>query len=162
MERRSGDVDPELALAARNADRDLRRFLFGASALPADDLEGRVRLAVERAVSAEDVNVTINVVGNDCAVDATGQEAIAGAIGEAVTNSVKHAHATAIVVYVETDDDGQIFATVRDDGTGFDPDAVERGQGLTNSITGRVRAAGGRVEIVSALDAGTEVRVWSR
>ena len=89
-------------------------------------------------------------------------EAVAGAVGEAVTNAIKHAAATSIIVYVETDDDGQIFASVRDDGVGFDPDSVRRGQGIDGSITGRIEAIGGRVEIASALEAGTEVRVWSR
>ena len=162
VEHRTGDDDPELALAARHADRDLRRFLFGASALPANDLEGRVRLAVERSTQNHDVDVTVNVIDLDCAVGREGQEAVAGAIGEAVTNSIKHAEATSIVVYVETDDDGQIFASVRDDGTGFDTATVRRRQGLDGSIAGRVEATGGRVEIASAPGAGTEVRVWSR
>ena len=162
VEHRTGDSDPELALAARHADRDLRRFLFGASALPADDLEGRVRLAVERSTRHHDVDVTVNVLDLDCTVDREGQEAVAGAIGEAVTNAIKHAAAPSIVVYVETDDDGQIFASVRDDGAGFDASSVQRGQGLNGSITGRIEAIGGRVEIVSAPGTGTEVRVWSR
>lgn len=162
VEHRSGDDDPELALAARNADRDLRRFLFGASALPADDLEGRVRLAVERATQHHDVDVTVNVLDLGCGVGRTGQEAVAGAIGEAVTNAVKHAEASSIVVYVETDDDGEIFASVRDDGTGFDASAVRRGQGLDGSISGRMESVGGRAEIDSSPGSGTEVRVWSR
>ncbi|MEP4651814.1 MAG: ATP-binding protein [Ilumatobacter sp.] len=162
VERRTGADDPELALAARHADRALRRFLFGASALPADDLEGRVRHAVERASRHHDVSVTVNVVDVGCSVGRAGQEAVAGAVGEAVTNAIKHASAGSIVVYVETDDDGEIFASVRDDGAGFDPVTVHRGQGLDGSIVGRVRAVGGRTEIVSAPGAGAEVRVWSR
>lgn len=162
VEHRSGDKDPELALAARHADRDLRRFLFGASALPGDDLEGRVRLAVERSTRDHDVDVTVNVLDQGCALDADAQEAVAGAIGEAVTNSIKHADAESIVVYVETDDDGQVFASVRDDGVGFDVTTERRGQGLDGSIIGRIEAIGGRVDIVSTSGAGTEVRVWSR
>lgn len=162
VEHRAGEDDPELALAARHADRDLRRFLFGASALPADDLEGRIRFAVERSTRNHDVDVTVNVLDLGCSVDPAGQEAVAGAVGEAVTNAIKHAAATSIIVYVETDDDGQIFASVRDDGVGFDPGSVRRGQGIDGSITGRIEAIGGRVEIVSALETGTEVRVWSR
>ncbi len=162
VEHRSSEDDPELALAARRADRDLRRFLFGASALPADDLEGRVRLAVERSTRDHDVDVTVNVLDLDCTVDREGQEAVAGAVGEAVTNAIKHAGVASIVVYVETDDDGQIFASVRDDGAGFDQASVRRRQGLDGSIIRRIEAIGGRVDIVSALGSGTEVRVWSR
>ena len=162
VEHRAGDDDPELARAARHADRDLRRFLFGASALPADDLEGRIRFAVERSTRDHDIDVTVNVLDLGCTVAATGQEAVAGAVGEAVTNAIKHAAATSIVVYVETGDDGEIFASVRDDGVGFDPQSVRRGQGIDGSITGRIEAIGGRVEIVSALESGSEVRVWTR
>ncbi len=162
VEQRTVTDDPELALAARHADRDLRRFLFGASALPADDLEGRVRLAVERSSRHHDVSVTVNVIDVGCAVGRDGQEAVAGAVGEAVTNAIRHAGATSIVVFVETDDDHEIFASVRDDGIGFDPATVRRGQGLDGSIVGRISAIGGRTEIVSAPGAGTEVRMWSR
>lgn len=162
VEQRTGDQDPELARAARDADRDLRRFLFGASALPADDLEGRIRYAVERASRDHDIAVTVNVVDLGCDVDPAGQEAIAGALGEAVTNAIKHASPTMIIVFAETDDDGQIFASVRDDGVGFDPTAVRRGQGLEGSITGRMVTTGGRAEITSTPGTGSEVRVWSR
>lgn len=162
VEQRTGDQDPELARAARDADRDLRRFLFGSSALPADDLEGRIRHAVERASRDHDVAVTVNVIDFGCAVDAVGQEAIAGAAGEAVTNAIKHASPNLVVVFAETDDDGQVFASIRDDGIGFDIGSVRRGQGLDGSISRRMTAAGGRVEIISSLGSGTEVRVWSR
>ena len=162
VERRSADSDPDLALSARRADRELRRFLFGASALPADDLEGRVRHAVERSSRDHDVTVTVNVIDGDCAVTVAGQEALAGAVGEAVTNAIKHATADAIVVYVETEDDGGVFASVRDDGCGFDPTRATTGRGLDGSIRGRMTTVGGGSEIVSAPGRGTEVRVWIR
>ncbi len=162
VEQRSGDTDPELALAARRADRDLRQFLFGASALPADDLEGRVRHAVERSSRDHDVSVTVNVVDLGCSADVPAQEALAGAVGEAVTNAIKHADAGSIVVFVETDDDGDVFASVRDDGRGFDPASSADGQGLEGSIRGRMSTVGGRSEIVSTPGGGTEVRVWTR
>jgi signal transduction histidine kinase len=87
---------------------------------------------------------------------------LAGAVGEAVTNAIKHAECASIVVFVETDDDGQVFASVRDDGRGFDPAASDNGQGLEGSIRHRMTAVGGRSEIVSTLGGGTEVRVWTR
>ncbi len=162
VERRTQDSDPELALAARDADRDLRRFLFGASSRVGDTLEQRVRDAVERASRHDDVDVMVNVLDDGCRVAPGVQDALAGAIGEAVANAVKHASAGRIVVFVETDDDGQVFASVRDDGVGFDPDATARGNGLTASIEDRMRDAGGRSEITSASGQGTEVRLWTR
>ncbi len=162
VEKRTDTTDPELALAARRADRELRQFLFGAAALPADDLEGRVRHAVERAARNHDVSVIVNVVDLGCSARVPAQEALAGAVGEAVTNAIKHADAGSIVVFVETDDDGDVFASVRDDGCGFDPASSSDGQGLEGSIRGRMSTVGGRSEIVSTPGGGTEVRVWTR
>jgi len=162
VEQRSTDTNPDLALAARRADRDLRQFLFGAAALPADDLEGRIRHAVERSSRDHDVAITVNVVDLGCSADIPAQEALAGAVGEAVTNAIKHADAGSIIVFVETDDDGDVFASVRDDGRGFDPASSLRGQGLDGSIRGRMSAVGGRSEIVSTPGGGAEVRVWTR
>ncbi len=162
VERRTAANDPELARAARDADRDLRRFLFGASSLGGDTLEQRVRNAVERASAHGDVDVMVNVLDDGCRASPSGQDALAGAIGEAVANAVKHASAGRIVVYVETDDDGEVFASVRDDGVGFDPDRRPAGAGLQRSIRDRMRDAGGRSEITSDEGEGTEVRLWTR
>lgn len=161
VEQRTVESDPELAASARRADRDLRSYLFGAAAHSADDLEGRVRAAVERATRDHDVDAIVNVLDLGSTVGAKAQEALAGAIGEAVTNAIKHASSSKIVVFVETDDDGAISASVRDDGIGFDVDDVGSGRhGIAGSIRQRVESVGGRVEITSRLGAGTDVRLW--
>jgi signal transduction histidine kinase len=46
---------------------------------------------------------------------------------------------------------------IRDDGVGFDLDAVARGDGLTN-LHDRCAAIGGEVAVLSAPGAGTTVR----
>ncbi len=161
VEQRTASGDPELAAAARDADRDLRRFLFGAASRDRHSLESAVRSAVERATSHHDIDVLVNVIDDGCRAAAAKQHALAGAVGEAVTNAVKHAAANRIVVFVETDDAGEVFASVRDDGVGFDATAVEAGHGISGSIRDRMDAAGGRAEIVSTPGAGTEVRLWT-
>jgi signal transduction histidine kinase len=88
-------------------------------------------------------------------------DAVASAIGEAVANALEHAAANRIVVFVETDDDGDVFASVRDDGSGFDTSQQRSGHGVDESIVARMRDIGGRAEVVSTPGAGTEVRVWS-
>jgi signal transduction histidine kinase len=162
VETRAAASDPDLARAARDADRDLRRFLFGAASRDRHTLESRVRSAVERATAHDDVDVTINVLDDGCTADAQAQNALAGAVGEAVKNAVKHANASRIVVFVETDDDGDVFATVRDDGVGFDQHRTVPGQGITGSIAERMRDVGGRSEIVSKVGSGTEVALWTK
>ena len=65
------------------------------------------------------------------------------------------------MLFADIDDGtGGLFSSVKDDGTGFDPTAVAAGIGMSQSIKGRVEAAGGRVEFRSAPGEGTEVRMW--
>ena len=56
--------------------------------------------------------------------------------------------------------DGEVFCSVRDDGSGFDPAAVTEGQGLRRSVRGRVADVGGRVEVDGGRGRGAEVRCW--
>jgi signal transduction histidine kinase len=160
VERRSAVADPELAAAAREADRDLRSFLFGSAGRVVADLEARVRNSVERARRGHDTPVTVSVIDDGCRLDDERQDRIARAIGESVSNALRHAGASRIVVFVETDERGQVFATVGDDGRGFDPDERRTSHGLDESVIGRIESIGGRVEIDSS-PSGTEIRMWS-
>ena len=102
------------------------------------------------------------MLDDGCRLPAHDQELIARAIGEAVANALEHAVAERVVVYVETDDDGHVFASVDDDGMGFDPAAARASHGIDESIVGRIESIGGRVEISSAIGSGTEICLWSR
>ena len=165
VDRRTSDSDPELARTAREADRELRRFLFGSSSRAEDTLEQQVRSAVERAARHHDaaahVPISVSVIDTAPPPPKVVADAIAAAIGEAVANALEHAEANRIVVFVETDDDGDVFASVRDDGHGFDVAEDRAGHGVDESIVARIRDIGGRAEVVSAPGVGTEVRVWS-
>jgi signal transduction histidine kinase len=78
---------------------------------------------------------------------------------EALQNAAKHAGPGAsAVVRLGADRDGVNFS-VEDDGIGFDPDAVERSNGLTN-LADRAAAAGGTLRIESAPGRGTRVIGW--
>lgn len=66
---------------------------------------------------------------------------------EAVTNAVKHADASRVVVTVRVQQDA-LLLTVQDDGQGFDPDDDAAGRGLGN-MRDRAGALGGHVEIAS-------------
>jgi signal transduction histidine kinase len=157
VERRIGDSDPDLLRTVRDADRDLRRFLFGASSRSPSSLDAAVRDRVERATAGSDLTVTVNVLV-DAAPDSAVVDAISGAIGEAATNAVKHASASHLTVFVEDCDDGSLVATVRDDGTGM---ATHQplGDGLRHSVIARMRDVGGDAEIRRPPDGGTEVVV---
>jgi signal transduction histidine kinase len=81
---------------------------------------------------------------------------------EALTNVVRHAKATQVVVRLARDHD-VLLLTVKDDGAGFDEKRLRKRAprvatlGLI-SMQERAHAAGGRVEIESAPASGTEVR----
>jgi signal transduction histidine kinase len=164
VDRRTAESDPELARTAREADRELRRFLFGTTTTTPDGLEPRIRAAVDRASRHHDtaaaVTLSVGVIDNDRRPPADIQDAVAAAVGEAVANALEHSGATKVVVFAEVDDDGIVFASVRDDGRGFDVEAGPRGNGLDQSIIARMHDLGGRTHIVSSPE-GTEVQLWS-
>jgi signal transduction histidine kinase len=161
VERRAATHDPELAAAAREADQELRTFLFGSAARERADLEARVRAAVERVRRGSDTPVTVSVLDDGCRLSDDHQDLVARAIGEAVANALEHAAASRVVVFVETDERGQVFASVDDDGRGFDVAAPRDNHGLTESIIGRIESIGGRVTVTSG-HAGTEICLWTR
>jgi signal transduction histidine kinase len=76
-------------------------------------------------------------------------------VQEALTNALKHAHATHVGVTV-AEGDGEVVVEVRDDGAGFRPEAATRGYGLIG-MRERVQLAGGRLEIDTG-EQGTRVR----
>lgn len=160
VSRRSSD--PDLARLARRTDTEVRRFLYGPTTAPVRTLSAAVHTAAGTAAERFDLDVVVNVVDDDPGTTGPAVDAVATAVGEAVTNAGKHAGVQRVVVYAEQSDEG-LFASVRDDGSGFDAaflagDAT--GQGLRSSIRQPVEDAGGRVEIDSRPGHGTEVRVW--
>ena len=162
--RRTASSDPELARVARDSDRDLRAFLAGAAAGPAagGDLLPAVREVARRAARPFDLDVTVAAVDDDITLDASTVTAVAGAVGEAITNVGKHAGVGRAVVFAERQDDGTVFVSVRDEGCGFTADGGGDSRGVRGSIVGRVSDAGGRAEVVSEPGHGTEVRLWVR
>jgi len=74
---------------------------------------------------------------------------------EAVTNAIRHAAATTIVVKLLTDDHGMVL-TVEDNGRGFDPAKITRQTGFgLKGMMERANLAGGWLDITSAPGCGT-------
>lgn len=77
---------------------------------------------------------------------------------EAVQNFAKHAGpAASLDLWVALERNGALVFEARDDGAGFDPGVVRRGQGLMN-MTDRLAAAGGTLSVTSAPGRGTCLR----
>jgi signal transduction histidine kinase len=100
------------------------------------------------------------VVADDLpAVPSGVAHALVVAVGEALANAGKHGGASTVTVFAEPVD-GELFCSVKDDGSGFDPAVVAEGEGLRRSVRGRIAEVGGRVEVDARVGRGTEVRCW--
>jgi signal transduction histidine kinase len=88
--------------------------------------------------------------------------AVAGAVGEAVTNASKHGRADRVTVYAEPADHPHfpapgLFVSVKDNGAGFPADEVQEGLGLSRSIRARIEEVGGTVNVQSRPGRGAEL-----
>jgi len=78
-------------------------------------------------------------------------------VKEALNNALKHAHATEVRVQLELDGD-RLRVTVADNGDGFDPTTVKRGNGLEHSAR-RMEEVAGTFLVESSPGAGTRIRL---
>jgi PAS domain S-box-containing protein len=74
---------------------------------------------------------------------------------EALNNVTKHASATTVHISLD-EQNGEVVLLVRDNGTGFDPDAISNGFGL-NIMRERANTVGAVLTTTSQPGAGTEV-----
>jgi signal transduction histidine kinase len=159
IERRTDDE--QLARLAHEQERELRAFLFGGDGKNPADLGARLRAAGARFEDAFGGRADVVLAPDLPSLPAARVDALAGAVGEALTNAGKHGRAMRVTVFAEpTDDEAGVVCSVHDDGRGFDRARVREGVGLSRSIRGRMEEAGGRVEIDSRPGSGTEVRLW--
>ncbi len=163
IQRRSDDT--ELVSLARVQEHELREYLFGGSTVD-DDIASALRAAARRAEQRYGIRVEVITAPDLPEGSPAAIHAIGGAVGEALTNAVKHGQASKATVYAEPSWDDEpdqseaVFVSVKDDGTGFDDGSITEGEGLTRSIRGRVVEAGGRVEIDGRPGRGAEVRLY--
>ncbi len=91
-------------------------------------------------------------------LDGEDAKAVIAAFRETINNADRHANATEVTVTV-TDDS----VVVVDDGIGFVPQLPRTGRGVTDSIEGRMRRAGGSARITSIPGGGTTVELrWAQ
>lgn len=175
IQRRSSDT--ELSALARDQEHELRSFLSSSPTASEDgdrssSLEPELRsLAARHERLYADASVQV-VVANDLPLlPSASIDALAGAVGEALTNAGKHGGATKITVYAEPTEDGfielppqalnaSVFVSVKDNGSGFDPDTAVERIGLKSSIRGRIDEAGGHSAITGQPGQGAEVQLW--
>jgi signal transduction histidine kinase len=143
----------------RNISLDLRPSLLDDLGLVSalrwyvDNQTQRAGLQARFSVSPPDLRLTPNLE-TDCFRVAQ----------EALTNVIRHAHATRVEVSLQGTGHGARLV-IRDDGVGFNVahTLAQAARGKSLGLVGlreRVALAGGRMEIVSAHGSGTEVRAW--
>jgi signal transduction histidine kinase len=149
----------ELAGLAAQQEMALRRLIMRP---PEEGPEATVslRAALEAlSIDGRGVPIGVSAVG-PIWLDGHVVREVSAAVGEALTNVVKHAGASRAFVFAEERDD-EVVVSVRDDGCGFDFDAgkLRAGSkfGLLRSMQGRIEELGGRMDIETAPGKGTEV-----
>jgi signal transduction histidine kinase len=154
IQRQAGDP-AAVARLARRQEHALRAWMAGEAELSSDTIAAAVRDVVAEVEDEYEVEIELAAIG-DHRIDARG-EAMVAAAREALRNAARHAPGASVYVFLDVNADrAEMF--IRDDGPGFDPDAVpaER-RGLRDAVVGRMQVAGGAGMIESSLGEGTEV-----
>jgi signal transduction histidine kinase len=110
--------------------------------------------AVERRANIE---VQMVVRGNLSGLPPKIEDELFNIAQEALNNSLRHARADSVVVYIQ-EDQGTIRLSVEDDGTGFDSTARRSGMGMRN-MQERAHAIAGELSIQSDKGRGTRVTI---
>ena len=152
------DAPMEVVTLARRQERELRSWLYEEPAPPQQErLKSAVEALASRVEELHAIAVDVVVVGDEPLDERS--RAVVLACQEAAVNAARHSGVTTVSVYVEAEPDG-ITAYVRDEGKGFDPDAVPPDRrGIRDSIRGRIERQGGSVTITSEPGGGTEVAI---
>jgi signal transduction histidine kinase len=149
-----------VARLARRQEYALRAWMAGEAELLSDTIVAALRDAVATVEDEHGITVELTAIG-DRPLDPPG-EALVAAAREALRNAARHAEGAPVLVFAEMSA-GNVEVFIRDEGPGFDADAVppER-RGIRDAIIGRMAAAGGVAIVESFAGEGTEVALRLR
>jgi signal transduction histidine kinase len=158
------DQVAKLQTMAQEALDELRTLVFELRPpdLEKDGLGGALGKHVDLMRRLQPLEIEL-VLDGELPPDGTRDRELFRIAQEALQNTIKHAHAGRVAVRLSADAGGFLLE-VEDDGVGFDPEAPgtrSRRLGLT-SMEERARRIGGALEIRSAPNAGTTVRLLAR
>jgi signal transduction histidine kinase len=140
---------------ARRQEFALRAWMAGEAELASETLGAALREVVAAVEDEYEITFELTAIG-DRPLDPEG-EALVAAAREALRNAAHHAPGAPVFVFAEIAA-SRVEVFVRDEGPGFDPEAVstER-RGIRDALIGRMALVGGRATIDSTLGEGTEV-----
>ena len=139
--------------------RDLRNYIFGLRpGLLADrQLGNALRDLASELEQRSGVTTVVDIDAEVVSELAPRAADIVQLTREALSNVSRHAQAATCRVSLHREGERAVLE-IDDDGRGFDPERVERGQGLGN-LAARAASLGGKLDIHSSADEGTTVRV---
>jgi signal transduction histidine kinase len=152
----------ELRRTAHGALREMRSLIYDLRPVSLEDLGlvSALRQEVKRLRRTQSPELVLQEIGS-CSLPVSVEQDLFRIAQEALRNAVKHAHARQIVVAVIMGPES-VELCVKDDGRGFDPEALMADSGRSFGLIGlreRAKRIKGSLEIVSQPGAGTQVRV---
>lgn len=146
----------------RSSLKEVRRIIYDLRPMALDDLGlfPTVKKHVQTMSEYHDIDISLNLLGDEKRLEANYEIAIFRLVQEALQNAIKHADAKRINVALETLPD-QITIVVRDNGKGFDPEALPQNDhsfGLVG-MKERVETLDGELIIDSKVGKGTRVNI---
>jgi signal transduction histidine kinase len=154
----------ELQCLLESSMGELRRYIYDLRPAKLQELglNGAIEYWLQHIAAGDGLHARLEVRGAPRSLAAESEACLYRVAREAVTNAVKHARASTIVVSLEYADDA-VTVLVEDDGSGFDVraavEASENGSTVgLRSLTDRLRSAGGSLAISSAPGGGSRVR----
>ncbi|HEY1739511.1 MAG TPA: ATP-binding protein [Acidimicrobiia bacterium] len=156
----SGRVDDPAVIRARASDESRRLRADLQPRTTPDDLVAALTQLIGETEPRLDLRVDLVAPEQVPATSAVVTAALVDATREALTNVSKHSGVNRAVLRVRSSAD-RIEVIVRDEGTGFDQATTVAGFGTSQSITMRMREAGGGVDVRSAPGEGTRVHLWA-
>lgn len=154
LERLKGVLDQGIELKRRVVE-ELRPTLLDTMGLLA-----ALRWQVEETCGRADLRCNERFPQEEPKFNRAGAIALFRVVQEALANIVKHARASKVDLALEVTDH-EVVVTVQDDGVGAAPTDLNRPR--SHGIAGlrhRIQVLGGRLEVESAPNHGTTVRVW--
>lgn len=159
------EVAPRIEQAVTDLDETIRQIRSAIFALQAPRIAGRgiraeiLALATEAAASLG-FEPRVRLDGPiDTALSADLGSQVLASLREALSNVVRHAQASRVDIDVAVDQDGELVASVTDDGIGMVRTERPGGRGLAN-LAQRAESAGGKLAIEPAPDnQGTRI-IW--
>lgn len=157
---RAHEIVQQAMARARTALADSRRAIdhLRSDGLATDDFGAALRSEVARFQAMTALACQLDL-GDLPALPEQVQDHVLRAVAESLANVARHARATEVWVRVAREDDA-LLVEVRDNGVGFDPAALQqRGHYGLLGLNERAQLTGGALDITSAPDAGTSVRL---